>query len=212
RHRPKIPCHAADAANAVPNERLGTLERRAQRFAAALAEHAELHVQRREHLRRLVVELSPETIPLLLVLPYHARLQPLELPRPVLEAPVQGLVGERRADLLTEGQQEAVVEDGERVARLTDHDERADHLVVPEDGERRRIGVGPGSPLPARTRIVRGDRDARAAGPVGALERAPGRALERPQRRDAEAVYEAAPAQARAARPIAGHDRAGILG
>ena len=100
----------------------------------AVPQQAELHLDRGEHLRGLVVQLAREPAALLLVLLDHAGGEPGQLDRAGLQPAVEVGVLERGADLLAEGDQEAVVERGERVARVAHQHQRADHLLPRSSG------------------------------------------------------------------------------
>jgi hypothetical protein len=201
--------HVADAPDPGVDERehpvealahpLGRERRPAARRAPhALAQHPELHLHRREHLRRLVVQLAREPPALLLVLAHHAQRQPLELRAPPLERAVERRRVERGAHLLPQRLQEVLVERGERVARVAGQQQHRGgqhrrRRPLGQHRERRHRGV-PGEPLcdlgaPARRHRgqQRGQRaiGARAlprrarAGPAHAHERAVGPAVRR---------------------------------
>ena len=137
----------------------------------AVPEHAQLHLHGGEHLGRLVVQLAREPPALLLVLLDHAGRQAGQLDGAGLEPGVEVGVLQRRADLLAQRDQEPVVERGERIARVADQHQRADHLVPPKQRQHRRVGKWRRRRSPARLRS-----------PAGAPSRARGPARRRPRR------------------------------
>ena len=137
---PEIVGDAPDAPDAGVDQREGLVEPFAERRAHPFAQHPELHLHRAEDLRRLVVQLARQPAALLLVLLDHARGEPRQLDRARLQAGGEVSVLERGAHLLAQRHEEAVVERGERIARVAHEHERADDRIAPE--QRQHGGVG----------------------------------------------------------------------
>ena len=114
-----------------------SLQPRMQLGRHRLAERAELQLERREDLRGLVVQLAGEPAPLLLVLLDHTRGEPFEVLGPGLEPRGQLDAVERGADLLADGDENPVIERGERRRDLGagDQHHRMGALVHREHGE-----------------------------------------------------------------------------
>ena len=110
----------------------------------AVPQHAELHLDRGEHLAGLVVELAGEPPALLFVLLDHPRREARELEGARLQAAVEVRVLQRGAHLLAQRDQKPVVERGERVAGVAHEHERAHgRLVCGTAGVRRRTDRRP---------------------------------------------------------------------
>ena len=144
--RPEVVGDAPDAPDAGVDQREGLIEPLRVRRAHAIAQQPQLHLDRAEHLRRLVVQLAGQPAALFLVLLHHAGGEPGQLDRARLEARGEVAVLERGAHLLAEGDEEAVVERGERIAGVAHEHQRADDRLAPEQRQHRGVGEcgGPG--------------------------------------------------------------------
>ena len=88
------------------------------------------------------MELPGDPVPFLLVPLDHPLLEPLQLPGPVGQAPVQLGVSQGGTDLLSQGQQERVVQGREGIPGLPHHHQGTRHLLSLEDGQGGHVGMG----------------------------------------------------------------------
>ena len=179
---PEIAGHTANALDPFSEQRLGAVERWRERLITSLGDDPELEVEGSQDLSGLVMEFTPEPIPLSLVLVHHAGLKRLQFFGARLEIPMQFLIGQRCTDLLTEGKQKSIVEHGEGITRLADDHERAEHSLVAQDGKRRGVSVHLTAACTESTfsGSARNVRNSLSPHTLGALVGGLGSALERP--------------------------------
>src|SRR6185312_10912049 len=76
----------------------------------------------------------------------HAGREPCQLNGPGLQPGIEIGVLQGSAYLMTQGQEELVVQSGKRIARVTHEDEGGEHRLVAQNRQHRGVGVGwPGS-------------------------------------------------------------------
>ena len=147
--RAQIVGDVPDAADPGVDQRQRAVEARGLVGSDGVLQQAQLHLDRREHLRRFVVQLAREAAALLLVLLDHSGGQPAELEGAVVQPSVEVGVLERGSHLLSERHEEPVVERGEGIARVAHEHQRPDDFLAAKERQhgrvrkRRRTGLTP---------------------------------------------------------------------